>query len=76
MVPTEWVGTVALYRIPSEGNKPHATSATVPGETVMVKRLLGAVRTDPSNGCAVCRWETCLQPVPAPKVAPPQIAVI
>ena len=30
----------------------------------------------PSNGCAVCRWETCLQPVPAPKVAPPQIAVI
>ena len=30
----------------------------------------------PSNGCAVCRWETCLQPIPAPKVAPPQIAVI
>jgi hypothetical protein len=30
----------------------------------------------PSNGRAVCRWEIGLQPVPAPKVAPPQIAVI
>ena len=44
----QWVGAVALYYpIPSERNKPHATSATVPGETAMVKRLLGALRTGP-----------------------------
>ena len=51
---TRWcqcVGTVALYYpISSEGNKLHATSATVPGETAMVKRLLGALRTGPSDG--------------------------
>ena len=46
----QWVGAVALYYpIPSECNKPHATSATMPGETAMVKRLLGALRTGPSE---------------------------
>ena len=46
----QWVATIALYYpIPSEGNEPHATSATVPGESAMVKRLLGALRTGPSN---------------------------
>ena len=51
---TRWrqcVGAVALYySIPSERNKPQATleySATVRGETAMVKRLLGALRTGP-----------------------------
>ena len=44
----QWVGAVALYYpIPSERNKPHATSATVPGETAMMKRLLEALRTGP-----------------------------
>ena len=44
----QWVGAVVLYYpIPSERNKPHATSATVPGENAMVKRLLGALRTGP-----------------------------
>ena len=44
----QWLDTVAVYYpIPSECNNPHATSATVPGETAMVKRLLGALRTGP-----------------------------
>ena len=49
---TRWrqrVGAVVLYYpTPSERNKPHATSATVPGETAMVERLLGALRAGPA----------------------------
>ena len=60
----QWVGAVALYYpITSKRNKPHATSATVPGETAMVKRLLGALRTGPM----LCfRWRSfrlCRRPV-------------
>ena len=35
------------YPTPIECNKPHATSATVPRETVVVEKLLGALRTGP-----------------------------
>ena len=40
---------LVLYPIPSDCNKLHAISAIVPGEIAMVKRLLGALRTRPSQ---------------------------
>ena len=43
----QWVGAVAIYcPIRSECNKPHAPSASLPGEIAMVKRLLGLSFTD------------------------------